>query len=137
MLGDVPVPEERPLLEISFHVWRERGEEAVHRGGLVDLERLDVSDLSVKISGHVVGVPGQVEKEVIFEECEILRRNESHLGGELRHLLAQVQRSLSECSVEEDDQLTEQQAVLGAAERQHVDASFGRHLTKGVPIATQ
>ena len=53
-------------------------------------------------------------------------RHEAHLAGELHAQLAQVDHAVDAVRVDHDDGLGAEQAVLGAAEAQDVDAGIGR-----------
>ena len=80
--------------------------------------------------GHGVRVPGRLAPEVALEQAEQLGRDEAHLGGQLRALLARVQVAGGELRTEEDDGLGSEEAALGPAEGQHVDAAVGGELAQ-------
>jgi len=76
--------------------------------------------------GHGVRLTGRAQAESALEQREQLRAHEAHLGGQLHAGLAQEDHAVDAIRVEHDDGLGAEQAVLGAAEAQDVDAGVGR-----------
>ena len=109
---------------------RQRGEHGVglHRVGEVDPR--DGGDGIGEPPGHGVGVPGGLSPEVSLEQAEQLGRDEAHLGGQLRALLARVQVVGGELRAEEDGGLGSEEAALGPSEGQDVDAAVRGELAQ-------
>jgi hypothetical protein len=75
-------------------------------------------------------VLGVAAPQVTGEERLELHRDEAHLRRELAELLAGEEERLGELGAQEYDRLTDQEAVLGAAEGDDVDARVGGGLAK-------
>src|SRR5689334_13547302 len=70
--------------------------------------------------GHRVRVTRMPEPRVVLEHAEPRRRKESHFGCELTRLFASPSEFLRERVVEEDDRLSDGQAVFRPAKTKHI-----------------
>ena len=66
-----------------------------------------------------------IHSSVVQQGVE-LRGEEAHLGGELRRLLAHELRADRRRGIAEDDRFGTHQPVLGATERERIDAGVDR-----------
>ena len=85
---------------------------------------------SARRAAIALACPAVSRQRSSLQQPQKLRRDEAHLGGELRALLAHELVALGELGPQEHDGLAAEQPVLGAAERQHVDAAVGRDLAQ-------
>ena len=76
---------------------------------------------------------GVLEPEVAGEEGLELGGEEAHLRRELAELLADELEAVGELRAQEDDGVAEQEAVLGRAEGDDVDAAVGGQLGEAAP----
>ena len=73
---------------------------------------------------------GRAQPEAVVEQREQLRADEAHLAGELHAWSCAGDHAVDALRVQHDDRLGAEQAVLGAAEAQDVDAGIRRELAE-------
>ena len=71
--------------------------------------------------GHLVGVFGVVEPDIVLEHADPRGGKETHFRGELAGLLAAVFEFVREFEVEKDDRVPDVGAVFGTAEAKDVN----------------
>ena len=95
------------------------------RVGLRRVQQLDAGHVAkggVQPRGHRVGMARVGQPGVVLEQPQPRRRDEAHLRRQLAGLLDPPGEVLGQRPVEEHDGLADRQAVLRAAEAEHIDA---------------
>jgi len=71
-------------------------------------------------------------QRLLVRQSVELGGDEAHFGGKLHALFAQVLKIASELFIEEDDRFGAHETVLGAAEREHVEAKVASGLAQAL-----
>src|SRR5262249_20135341 len=93
----------------------------------VALHRMDELNLREALQplsetrGHRIGMAREIKPAISLEIGLELGGDEAHLGEELTRALAPDQEHFGQGEVEEYDDLRAQRAILGGAEREHID----------------
>jgi hypothetical protein len=95
-----------------------------------NLDLRDFFQLGFEQASHAIGVLGAAAPEIASEQGFELHGDETHFGGQLHPLLAQVEEIGAEAAIEEDDGFAAHDAVFRPAEREHVDAEIARGLAQ-------
>ena len=112
------------LLELRNPVVGQQGEDLVGLHRKRDLDAFGLGPLG-ESGSHRVGAGRASAPQVALIHRGELRGDEAHLARELARLLADVGQRVGERGAQQHDRLAGEHAVLGAAERQHVDARLG------------